>query len=586
MDKGANGVKAIVEGEVDAPCCVDLWKELSQQSEQHWTWGWLWFLERIQWSADRALQLRNQGILYQLPVSDLESLNNLHPCRQGGEPQRGDASCSEGSFHKLTVATINVLSLFAGSDGSLHAGNYTSARMEAIATPCRQHGLDIVGLQETRHKADHYFETSDFHVLARAANRRRSGGTQLWVAKDAFGLQVEHRRLKTLYATDRILLAELSHPSLHIGLLVLHAPSSEDATTLQEWWNEVDSHLRQLNDVPFLVMMDANSRVGSTTSCHIGDHDAAPKNHAGEALHGWSAKHSLWLPSTFRLFHTGTSYTWHHSTGPGARLDYVAIPLQFYSQCKRSWVEDDIDIQTARVDHLATCLEFELWETDAPQDAVLPPVLRKITPHSSGNDEIAWPVDVNTHADMLEERASAIQKVQRRRKVHLRDATWQLIQAKKCCWKNLKAVRQHRSRGMLGEIFMRWRWQSSHAPDTFQPWLRWTDFEEARLMFLLRRFTREGTAAVRADDLAYYEDLAVRAGTVDGEGGLKELWREIKATLPKALLRKRPNNLGMRNCAITLISLKPERPLRFQHWSVSVLRCNKVAGRLVSNVSP
>lgn len=330
--------KAIVEGVLDVPCCVDLWNELSQQSERQWTWGWLWFLERMQWSADHALQLRNQGILYQLPVSDLESLNNLHLCRQGGTPPGGDASCSEGSFHTLTVATINVLSLFAGSDGSLHAGNYTSARMEAIATQCRQHSLDIVGLQETRHKADHYFDIPDFHVLT-----------------------------------------------------------------------------------------------GATT------------------------------------------------------------------------------------------------------------------PHYSESDEIAWSVDVNTHADILEERlrgrACAIQKVQRRRKVHLRDATWQLIQAKKCCWKNLKAVRQHRSRGLLREIFTRWRWQSSYIYDTgtFQPWLRWTDFEEARLMFLLRRFTREVTAAVRADDVAYYDDLAARAGTVDGEGGLKELWREIKATLPKALLRKKLN---------------------------------------------
>lgn len=77
--------------------------------------------------------------------------------------------------------------------------------------------------------------------------------------------------------------------------------------------------------------MDANSRVGSVTSPHISDHAAAEENAGGQALHRWLERHSLWMPATFSHVHHGDSTTWFHSTGVGARLDYIAIPLQFHA---------------------------------------------------------------------------------------------------------------------------------------------------------------------------------------------------------------------------------------------------------------
>ena len=159
-----------------------------------------------------------------------------------------------------------------------------------------------------------------------------------------------------------------------------------------------------------------------------------------------------------------------------------------------------------------------------------------------------WELDVNTHANLLERQLRKgelqVQPAQRKRKAHLTDSTWTIILAKKACWKHVKRIRQYRRLGFLRIIFGRWKSQANHKPVSelgFRNWVRWTWKEEARVSFLYYKFAKEVTPAVRRDDILFYNDLAKLAGEVDSVGGIKALWCELKATLPKALNRKKLN---------------------------------------------
>ena len=255
---------AIAKQELEAPTCEDLWNELSHNDTRSWTWSWFWFFEKVQAHQDPGLRLCNQDLLLRLPHHEQCNTQQLRLsqdlCEYGKAPGQHPLT---GSLQPLKMMTINVLSLFAGTDEKVGSGNYVSARMEAIERQCQEHGFEIIGLQETRHRADHYFQLDHYHVLSGPATPKRTGGTQLWIAKTAFGLCIDKSHLRTLFAGDRILTASIQHPQLQLGLVVLHAPSSDHPEVLDHWWSEVDKHIKMFMETPYIVMMDANSRVGS-----------------------------------------------------------------------------------------------------------------------------------------------------------------------------------------------------------------------------------------------------------------------------------------------------------------------------------
>ena len=91
----------------------------------------------------------NHDLLFLLPDNEECDPCNLYVSQLLKKKQRTPGNSPEGHFRHLTMMTVNVLSLFAGTDEKVGSGNYVSARMEAIATQCQQKGSDIIGLQET-----------------------------------------------------------------------------------------------------------------------------------------------------------------------------------------------------------------------------------------------------------------------------------------------------------------------------------------------------------------------------------------------------------------------------------------------------
>ena len=256
----------------------------------------------------------------------------------------------------------------------------------------------------------------------------------------------------------------------------------------------------------------------------------------------------MWLPSTFQHHHQGPSETWQHATGGRSRIDYLAVPLQFQDHHITTWVAEEVDVELSRVDHLPLGMELTLWKPEEAANTKKRIPRHTPEPFTSLWPSSPWDIDVNSHAEWIEGQLRSEHHQsnpnQRRRKQHLSDETWNTILAKKVCWKQIRKVRQDRHSGYLRVIFGRWKSWTTHkaVPELgYQPWVKWTWLEEARLSFLYRRFAREVTTAVRKDDVQYYDNLAARAGEVDSVSGLKELWRELRATLPRAINRKKLN---------------------------------------------
>lgn len=108
--------------------CEDLWNEISQCNTTQWSWGWLWFLERTSRTRDASLMFCNHDLLFRLPDNEGCDPCNLYVSQLLKKKQQTPGNSPEGYFRHLTMMTVNVLSLFAGTDEKVGSGNYVSAR--------------------------------------------------------------------------------------------------------------------------------------------------------------------------------------------------------------------------------------------------------------------------------------------------------------------------------------------------------------------------------------------------------------------------------------------------------------------------
>lgn len=555
VDVAAN---AAAQGGPSFPSFSDLWSEVINDDADQKALGWVWYIERLQWCPSEEVHVSQRGMTIKLPAKHIEGLDTRLAMKDCWQTTH-DVPSPFRKRVEFTVATANVLSLFAGKDDKLAKGQYVSARMEALQLQFDEAGIDAIGVQETRHKAQRYFHCDGYHVLSGAATSKGHGGVQLWVAKQLqCGLCIKKEHLTMLHQDPQQLIVQLRHPDVKMIFLVAHAPTLDKTDELQQWWQQVDVLLRQCPKWPVISLIDANSRVGCPTSHSVGDCGAQPENAAGAWFHEWLIRNEFWAPSTFAECHSGDHDTWFHANGASARLDYVALSHDFRDSAVRTWIPQDVDLSMNRTDHLPVCCRFDMWVQEGTP-------LRR-TPKNEGfpnqQEETSlrlpsqpWSLNVHEHANCIEERLRSFRSPRtfkdQLRKKHLTEATWTMIKAKRACWRNVLLLRSHLRLGILRELWNAWR-RSTPREDcgdegssvTFQPWLRWNHFEAARWSYLHGRFSTKTAQAVREDDQIYYDALAKRAGEVDSQHGIKQLWREVAAALPKAQTRKKNNTIA------------------------------------------
>eukprot|EP00435_Cladocopium_sp_Y103_P021221 s1433_g5.t1 len=322
---------------------------------------WLWLYER-------SLQGRSDApLLHQFhwrfnTAAPLRSFPDVS-CQPFAKRQVKRNSCDvRAKQFTLRCGTANVLTLYPAQD---FASSFFGARAEHLAAQFCAAGLHCVALQETRSRRHGYASFDRFHTFSGSATARGHGGVQLWILRKlpmpqgSVDLLPEHFRI--LHGDDRRLIVRLSHPILKLLFVVLHAPCDEDADSIAAWWKLTTQCIpSSFSTWTWILLCDANSRLGTETSSAIGSHGAEQENSKGAYFHEWLQRHNLWLPQTFEVSHSGSHATWTHASHGTSRLDYVGVSTNVAIDQVHTWVSDSIDLSVHRPDHECVCADIVL----------------------------------------------------------------------------------------------------------------------------------------------------------------------------------------------------------------------------------
>ena len=198
-----------------------------------------------------------------------------------------------------------------------------------------EHGIHIVGLQETRAGSNGVFNTPDY-VRFVSGGHEGHHGCELWVHK---GLKIGVREDKPvcinaglctiLHADPRTLVASISIETTKLSIYVLHVPhDGTDETKRLEWWQEFEQLVQRFRNAGTAVFLgDLNARFGEPVQGRVGCRTCSSTSKNAHSFLDVLESVDGWLPSTFSDYHSGQDWTWTHPRGGGrtARLDYIAV---------------------------------------------------------------------------------------------------------------------------------------------------------------------------------------------------------------------------------------------------------------------
>ena len=194
-----------------------------------------------------------------------------------------------------------------------------------------------------------------------------------------------------------------------------------------------------------------------------------------------------------------------------------------------TWIESAVDLAFHRLDHQCVCQDFLLPYNPVDSRRRFHCVSR---PDFAPFPDVHWNVDAHTHAAKLQQWLASQQRpVKHWCKQHPTDETKQLIDAKRHQWKRLCDLRRHVRLGTFRAVFEGWRKPASSS-SSFSSWIRQCDHDIAWHQWAYADLAPRVVVAVRADDAAFYENLAAHAGA-ESAHGCQRIWQAIKHVLPK-----------------------------------------------------
>ena len=242
----------------------------------------------------------------------------------------------------------------------------------------------------------------------------------------------------------------LSHPGIRIIFIVAHVPHEAANAEADPFWRAT-SHA-----------LPARYRSWTTifSSASIGSFAADTESPNGQCLHEWISQHDIWLPQTFETCHHGPSDTWFHSTGKGARIDFVGFSPDIPTSKVESFVDQSIDLSTKRLDHQCVCVQFPVTVHLVDETQRFHSVAPITTTEGAGSRDVPWNVDVHTHAAILQRhlRTLPCQRAHKLpRKTHMSTHTWHLGQIKAWQCRRSRQIHQHQQQSLLRAVFRAWR---------------------------------------------------------------------------------------------------------------------------------
>ena len=474
----------------------------------------------------------------------------------------------------IVIATANVLTM---NPATQHQTGTSLSRQNLLMQQFHDAGCFVVGVQETRHK--HLVGTNNcwYHILGHPASPHGQDGIQLWISasiapiKD--GQPIRQDQIRLVSSDYNYIVAKFITPTWRSVIITCRAPHS--GRPLDEgkafWQNLTNILHRKATGWPIIFCGDANAHLGECTTTAVGPLASASENQAGTLFHDWLLAHHLFLPATFASTHPGEQHCtfWSPASDHHTRIDYIAVPVEnnFVSATNR--VADDIDLSVHRIDHHAVLCRYvfrtfarvltqeprpRLWDSqhlvhNLQHEDVLIDLSRKITPSP-------WHEDPHTSAVALAQQTTqALHSVARprlswKRKCHISEQTWLLVEQKKMLFRQLKALRRTLKFTTLQACFQGWRSTSSASPpciafisllSDLSCWLRLHDKATAQTAWKYHQIASQVCQAIRTEDATYYQSLAEQSARTYSVEGLTGLWKHLRAILPKN--RNKRNNI-------------------------------------------
>ena len=332
----------------------------------------------------------------------------------------------KGVAFGFKLVSYNTLTLFdptaaKGRIAREHVGLMIKGKRDLMKQQLLDAGVWLVGLQETRLPTSGVMPDKEFLMLSSAATNEGSYGCALWVN---LAQPFAHIGTKPCCATrDNIVVSSLSPrhvqvqidtPWIRFTVLVAHGPSAvRQSDQARQFWEQRRNDLaRRPEGSEVLLLVDANSCLGSIPSTAVGSHDPELESAAGFHFHGFLLEVGCMLPATFAEWHRGQSWTW---IAPGSnpvkhRIDYVGVPDTWQGFHFQSAVWDEFESLQTRLDHLPVILEASFRKNlpamqyvQARRHAVRPCSEPAVTQRHAVAAALScapcvpWGVDVDTH---------------------------------------------------------------------------------------------------------------------------------------------------------------------------------------------
>lgn len=373
------------------------------------------------------------------------------------------------------IATYNVGSI-TSSDGTAEDNILKSH--EYLRQQAHSHGIDCLFLQETRARTSNMV-TSGTHIRLVSECLNKKGGSEIWLRRrDSRGTDrgLRQRDVLVLASDPEFICARVRWSFGSFLLLSAHAPhSGRAAIDVEKWWQQLSHMIQRFHhrsEEWLVVGIDANAHFASEDQPWIGPLGTTPKSNvpAGHFA-AFLRAHSLFLPSTFEEYHTGPCFTWRvNSDQPGARCDYVCLPLEWKTLSPRSQNLPELDAGTASYDHTPVgvwcLLSFKRTRRHKPQFDVSKVAEAMRTEGKILQQQLAgipWKRDVHQHAAEMADMISVwlAEKCPRAhqgpRASYISAKTWELRQLRLWYARSVRNIHQCYSHHHIRMALYAWR---------------------------------------------------------------------------------------------------------------------------------
>ena len=307
----------------------------------------------------------------------------------------------------------------------------------------------------------------------------------------------------------------------------------------------------------YLLLVDANARVGEVCTDAVGPHQQEPENAAGSIFHDFLLSAGAFLPATFPEFQEGPGVTWLQTQGTPHRIDYVAVPSSWKDDvCTK--VLEGFEALQLKEDHMPVCLHVQ-FAARAPAASYACSKRKAVRPRVASDPAMRqqqlatlsalipapWHCDVDFQYEHFVHQwaraGSQLTEVHARspRQPFVTEATVELLDTCRALRIYLRDEARERHSRLLKIAFAAMCLLTTHS--RFSPqavaransWLAAMDHSEARAVALLRHFTGRARQAVHTDRVQYLQGLVSHVGRCE----LKDpqaLYRAVRKAFPSA----------------------------------------------------